>query len=64
MPVRMGAPFPHEGIATMPGQAPFHANEHDLFLGYLAQQRSVLRLTAYGLTDEQARDPGALRRAR
>jgi hypothetical protein len=39
----------------MPGQAPFHTDEHDLLLGYLAQQREVLRLTAYGLTDEQAR---------
>jgi Protein of unknown function (DUF664) len=39
----------------MPGQAPFHTDEHDLLLGYLAQQRSVLRLTAYGLTDDQAR---------
>jgi uncharacterized damage-inducible protein DinB len=39
----------------MPGQAPFHTDEHDLLLGYLAQQRAVLQLTAYGLTDEQAR---------
>ena len=43
----------------MPGQAPFHTDEHDLLLGYLAQQRDVLRLTAYGLTDDQARTPGA-----
>ena len=43
----------------MPGQAPFHTDEHDLLLGYLAQQREVLRLTAYGLTDDQARTPGA-----
>jgi len=41
----------------MPGQAPFHADEHDLLLGYVAQQREVIRLTAYGLTDEQAREP-------
>ena len=39
----------------MPGQAPFHTDEHDLLLGYVQQQREVLRLTAYGLTDEQAR---------
>ena len=39
----------------MPGQAPFHTDEHDLLLGYVAQQREVLRLTAYGLTDDQAR---------
>ncbi len=43
----------------MPGQAPFHTDEHDLLLGYLAQQRDVLRLTAFGLTDEQARTPAA-----
>ena len=39
----------------MPGQAPFHTDEHDLLLGYVAQQREVIRLTAYGLTDDQAR---------
>ena len=43
----------------MPGMAPFHIDAHDLLLGYLAQQRAVLRLTAYGLTDEQARTPAA-----
>jgi hypothetical protein len=43
----------------MPGQAPFRTDEHDLLLGYLAQQRDVLRLTAFGLTDEQARTPAA-----
>jgi uncharacterized damage-inducible protein DinB len=43
----------------MPGQAPFLIDEHDLLLGYLAQQRLVLRLTAYGLTDEQARTEAA-----
>ena len=37
----------------MPGQAPFHTDEHDLLLGYVHQQREVLRLTAFGLTDEQ-----------
>jgi len=39
----------------MPGQAPFHTDEHDLLLGYVRQQREVLRLAAYGLTDDQAR---------
>ena len=43
----------------MPGMAPFHTDEHDLLLGYLAQQRAVLRLTAFGLTDTQARTPAA-----
>ena len=41
----------------MPGQAPFHTDEHDLLLGYVAQQREVMRLTAYGLTDDQAARP-------
>ncbi|HEY3672249.1 MAG TPA: DinB family protein [Acidimicrobiia bacterium] len=39
----------------MPGQASFHTDEHDLLLGFVAQQREVIRLTAYGLTDDQAR---------
>jgi uncharacterized damage-inducible protein DinB len=43
----------------MPGQAPVHTDEHDLLLGYVGQQREVLRLTAYGLTDEQARRAAA-----
>jgi uncharacterized damage-inducible protein DinB len=43
----------------MPGQAPFHTDEHDLLLGFVRQQREVLRLTAYGLTDDQARRPAA-----
>jgi hypothetical protein len=43
----------------MPGQAPFHTDERDLLLGYVDQQRAVLHLTAYGLTDEQARTPAA-----
>jgi len=48
-----------ERIDAMPGQAPFHTDEHELLLGYLAQQRLVLHLTAYGLTDEQARTAAA-----
>jgi hypothetical protein len=43
----------------MPVFAPFHTDEHDLLLGYVAQQREMLHLTAYGLTDEQARTPAA-----
>jgi hypothetical protein len=43
----------------MPGLAPFHTDEHELLLGFLEQQRAVLHLTAYGLTDEQARTPAA-----
>jgi uncharacterized damage-inducible protein DinB len=43
----------------MPGQAPFHIDEHDLLLGYVSQQREVLRLTAYGLSDDQARRAAA-----
>jgi hypothetical protein len=43
----------------MPGQAPFHTDEHDLLLGYVRQQREVLHLTAYGLTDERGRQAAA-----
>jgi uncharacterized damage-inducible protein DinB len=39
----------------MPGLVPPVADEREGLLGYLAQQRLVLKLTAYGLTDEQAR---------
>ena len=40
----------------MPGSVPPVPDERSALLGYLAQQRYVLRLTAYGLTDEQARE--------
>jgi uncharacterized damage-inducible protein DinB len=39
----------------MPGQTAMFTTERDGLLAYLAQQRYVLRLTAFGLTDEQAR---------
>ncbi len=39
----------------MPGLVPPVADERAGLLAYLAQQRYVLRLAAYGLTDEQAR---------
>jgi uncharacterized damage-inducible protein DinB len=39
----------------MPGQVPPVADERDGLLAYLAQQRAVIRIAAYGLTDEQAR---------
>jgi uncharacterized damage-inducible protein DinB len=39
----------------MPGLVPPVADERAGLLGYLAQQRYVLGLTAFGLTDEQAR---------
>ncbi len=39
----------------MPGQVGAIANEQDGLLKYLAQARYVLKLTAYGLTDEQLR---------
>jgi hypothetical protein len=39
----------------VPGTVPPVADERDGLLSFLAQQRSVLRLTAFGLTDEQAR---------
>jgi Protein of unknown function (DUF664) len=39
----------------MPGSVRPVSDERDALLAYLAQQRHVLTLTAYGLTDEQAR---------
>ena len=38
----------------MPGSVRPVSDERDALLAYLAQQRHVLTLTAYGLTDEQA----------
>jgi uncharacterized damage-inducible protein DinB len=43
----------------MPGQVGAVANEQDGLLAYLAQMRYVLRLTAFGLTDEQLRSPAS-----
>jgi uncharacterized damage-inducible protein DinB len=39
----------------MPGQVPPVKDERDGLLAYLQQMRLVIRLTAYGLTDDQAR---------
>lgn len=39
----------------MPAVAPPVADEREGLLAYLAQQRLALRLSAYGLTDDQAR---------
>ena len=39
----------------MPGQAPPLADERDLLLAFLDQQRDGIRFAAFGLTDEQAR---------
>jgi uncharacterized damage-inducible protein DinB len=40
----------------MPGQVPPVGDERTALRAYLAQQRYVLRLAAYGLTDDQARE--------
>jgi hypothetical protein len=39
----------------MPAQAYPHADEIELLLGFVAQQRDGIRYAAYGLTDDQAR---------
>jgi hypothetical protein len=39
----------------MPGSVPPVSDEREGLLAYLAQQRYVMKLTAFGLTDEQAR---------
>ncbi|MCU1449667.1 MAG: hypothetical protein JWP02_1837 [Acidimicrobiales bacterium] len=47
----------------MPGQVPPVADEREGLVAYLAQQRDVLRIAAYGLSDAQARatpTPGPL----
>lgn len=43
----------------MPGQVAALTDERELLLAYLAQQRYLLELTAYGLTDDQARSTPA-----
>jgi uncharacterized damage-inducible protein DinB len=39
----------------MPGLPPPHPDELEQLLGFLTQERYVVRLAAFGLTDEQAR---------
>ena len=39
----------------MPGMVPALSTERELLLAFVAQQRYAMKLTAYGLTDEQAR---------
>jgi len=39
----------------MPGQAPPLADERELLLAFISQQRDGIRNAAFGLTDEQAR---------
>jgi uncharacterized damage-inducible protein DinB len=39
----------------VPGQAPPHADERELLLAFVAQQRDGIKNAAFGLTDEQAR---------
>lgn len=43
----------------MPGTPPPTTDERDNLLTWLAQQRAALKLTAFGLTDEQARTAAA-----
>src|SRR5215471_11257926 len=50
----MGPP-PTRKDDAMAGQVPPVKDERDGLLAYLDQMRLVMRLTAYGLTDEQAR---------
>jgi uncharacterized damage-inducible protein DinB len=44
-----------EEVTTMPGQVPPVADEREGLLAYIAQQRDAIRIAAYGLSDEQAR---------
>jgi uncharacterized damage-inducible protein DinB len=42
-------------VVDVPGNVPPVTDERQGLLAYLAQQRDVIRISAYGLTDEQAR---------
>jgi uncharacterized damage-inducible protein DinB len=44
-----------KGLVHMPGLVPPVADERGALLAYLDQQRTVIRIAAYGLTDDQAR---------
>src|SRR3954453_18909451 len=44
-----------KAVVDMPGQTRPVADERDGLLSYLAQMRYVLKLSAYGLSDDQAR---------
>ena len=46
---------PERLVVPVPGNVSPVADEREGLLAFLAQQRYVLRLTAYGLTDEEAR---------
>jgi hypothetical protein len=51
----IAADIPEREDPPMPGNVPPVADEREGLLAYLAQQRYVLRLSAHGLSDEQAR---------
>src|SRR5207244_1337114 len=44
-----------DGVGAMPANVRPVSDERDGLLAYLAHQRDLLRFTAHGLTDEQAR---------
>src|SRR5438445_4758843 len=44
-----------EGVVAMPGMVRPVTDERDALLSYLEQQRCVLRIAAFGLTDDEAR---------
>jgi uncharacterized damage-inducible protein DinB len=46
---------PNRKVCQMPGDVRPVSSESEALVAYLAQQRYVLRLTAYGLDDDQAR---------
>src|SRR2546423_8840622 len=45
----------HRRVHRVPGTVPPVADEREGLLAYLDQMRLVIRIAAYGLTDEQAR---------
>src|SRR4051812_34502567 len=44
-----------QGVVAMPGMVRPVTDERDALLSYLEQQRCVLRIAAFGLTDDEAR---------
>src|SRR5436305_7516426 len=48
-----------KAVVEMPGQARPVTDERDGLLVFLGQMRLVLKVSAYGLTDDEARKPAA-----
>ena len=54
-PIRRAGEKSERMESPMPGNVAPVADEREGLMRYLAEQRDVLRIASYGLTDEQAR---------